>query len=112
MSSDRSSVSARVLFDRSRYVLSRKNQKQECKDSGGQTFWRHDFTRPWWSDYTPSDANQSHGQHNQESSRWRSSARDSRPGADSSRCPELYFGLVVEPPEFDYPFRITKHLEL
>ena len=50
------------------------------------------------ADYSVTDANQSHGRHNQESSR-RSSAKDSRPGADSSRCPELCFGLVLEPPE-------------
>ena len=40
----------------------------------------------------------------QESSRWRSSAKDSRPGADSSRCPELCFGLVLEPPELSSSF--------
>ena len=45
----------------------------------------------WW--------NPDVGQHIQESSRWRSSAKDSRPGADSSWCPELCFGLVLEPPE-------------
>ena len=47
----------------------------------------------------------------QESSRWRSSAKDSRPGADSSRCPELCFGLVVEPPEFNQAFLTTNHFK-
>ena len=50
----------------------------------------------WW--------NPDVGQHIQESSRWRSSAKDSRPGADSSRCPELCFGLVLEPPELSSSF--------